>query len=562
MSETTPVLGLPLTAAGQAQKHVTVNEALLALDAVVQLSVLERGRNDPPVAPANGERYIVGVAPTGVFAGHADAVAHFDAGVWSFLAPGVGWCAYVAAENALLAFNGTAWAGISPSGGITELQNLEKLGLGATADGINPLSVKLNNALFTALPAPGGSGDLRFKLNKDAPANSVSQLYQTGYSGRAETGLMGDDQFAIKVSADGTTWRQALVIDPATGIVTAPYGVAGAGGGASDITAPVNIGVSATATGGALTVSLTNAAGSAPSGGSPCILPFRAATAGAGTTATRTVSAATTLLISSGSTLGVPAANAPFALWIVAFDDGGTVRLAAINCRAGRSIHPLGRASPLASTLAEGGAGGADSAQVFYSDVALSAKAYCILGRLEWSGGLTTPGTWVAPDRIEPWHPAMALPGTSVQMVATEKTDTFTSTTAATWTDIAGLSATITPTSAANFVRVSAVANSVVGASNVGMIRLCRDASAITVGDAASARGRATMGGIRTSDALTLQAGAVLAHDTPGTTSSTVYKLQFYLQGDVFYLNRSQLDPDNANAPRTASEIAVWEIQT
>ena len=40
----TPNLTLPYIMAAQAQKHVTHNEALRALDAVVQLSVLDRDR--------------------------------------------------------------------------------------------------------------------------------------------------------------------------------------------------------------------------------------------------------------------------------------------------------------------------------------------------------------------------------------------------------------------------------------------------------------------------------------------------------------------------------------
>ncbi|MEI2735327.1 MAG: hypothetical protein V9G24_11315 [Rhodoblastus sp.] len=59
-------------------------------------------------------------------------------------------------------------------------------------------------------------------MNKSAVANSVSQLYQTNYSGRAETGLTGDDRFRIKVSADGAAWRDALSVDPATGMVSLP----------------------------------------------------------------------------------------------------------------------------------------------------------------------------------------------------------------------------------------------------------------------------------------------------------------------------------------------------
>ena len=56
--DTTPNLGLPYIMAAQSQKHVTHNEALRALDAIVQLSVLDRDLAAPPGSPANGDRYI------------------------------------------------------------------------------------------------------------------------------------------------------------------------------------------------------------------------------------------------------------------------------------------------------------------------------------------------------------------------------------------------------------------------------------------------------------------------------------------------------------------------
>ena len=68
-------LGLPLLVAEQAQKHVTHNEALRALDAIVQLSVKDRDLAAPPGSPAEGDRYIVAASPTGAWAGHAGDIA-------------------------------------------------------------------------------------------------------------------------------------------------------------------------------------------------------------------------------------------------------------------------------------------------------------------------------------------------------------------------------------------------------------------------------------------------------------------------------------------------------
>jgi hypothetical protein len=74
MSETFH-LGLPLLAAAQAQKHVTHNEALLALDALVHLACLDRDLSAPPAAPGEGDRYLVGPSPSGPWAGHAGEIA-------------------------------------------------------------------------------------------------------------------------------------------------------------------------------------------------------------------------------------------------------------------------------------------------------------------------------------------------------------------------------------------------------------------------------------------------------------------------------------------------------
>ena len=132
----------------------------------------------------------------------SDQIATFLAGGWTFLSPQAGWRAYVEAESLLLLYDGAGWIDCGLS--LRQLQNLALLGIGATADGANPLLAKLNATLFTATSVgEGGSGDLRFALNKESAANTLSQLYESNYSARAETGLIGDDNFHVKVSPDG-----------------------------------------------------------------------------------------------------------------------------------------------------------------------------------------------------------------------------------------------------------------------------------------------------------------------------------------------------------------------
>ncbi|MET7243024.1 DUF2793 domain-containing protein, partial [Methylobacterium sp. EM32] len=214
---TTANLALPLMAAAQAQKHVTHNEALAALDTLVQLAVLDKDLTAPPASPAEGDRYLIaGAAPTGAWTGWAGRVVRYQDGAWRSFVPRPGWLAFVVDEADLYTCTGVAWVSFRSS--LTALQNLARLGIGTTADAQNPFAAKLNKALWTALTAgEGGTGDLRTTLNKEAPGNTLSLLFQSGYSGRAELGLTGDDDLRLKVSADGGTWREALRVDRATG---------------------------------------------------------------------------------------------------------------------------------------------------------------------------------------------------------------------------------------------------------------------------------------------------------------------------------------------------------
>ncbi|TFZ60653.1 DUF2793 domain-containing protein [Methylorubrum sp. Q1] len=222
MADTTPSLALPLIAGGQAQKHVTHNEALALLDALVQLAVLDKDRAAPPASPAEGDRYlIVSGNPSGAWTGWAGRIARFQDGAWLSLKPLAGWTAYVADEAELYTFTGSAWMPFRAT--IAALNNLTRLGLGTGADADNPFAAKLNKALWTALTvAEGGSGDLRYTLNKQAAGNTLSLLMQTGFSARAEIGLTGDDDFRVKVSPNGGDWFEALRIARATGRVAFP----------------------------------------------------------------------------------------------------------------------------------------------------------------------------------------------------------------------------------------------------------------------------------------------------------------------------------------------------
>ncbi len=166
----------------------------------------------------------------------------------------------------------------------------------------------------------------------------------------------------------------------------------------------------------AVTFAIKTVAGTDPTISDTVVIPFRNSTAGTGNYVYRTLTAALSFTISSGSTMGFSNAT-PGRIWLVLFDDAGTVRLGAINCLNGINIYPLG-GFPIASSTAEGGAGGADSAHVFYTGTAVTSKAYYVLGYASYETGLTTAGTWAAsPTRMQLFMPGVPLPGSEIQVV-------------------------------------------------------------------------------------------------------------------------------------------------
>ena len=219
MSDETVNLALPYILSSQAQKHVTHNEALRRLDGLVQL-VLQSERLSPPGSPSEGRCFAIGETPTGDWSGKAGRIALFEDGGWIYLTPQAGWIAWFDDVGRQKIWTGTAWADLLAE------SSIPKLGINASADTTNRLTV---SAAATLLNHEGGGHQL--KLNKAAAGDSLSLLYQTGWSGRAEIGLAGSDDFEIKVSADGSSWATALrttatgaVLLPGRPLVRAAYG--------------------------------------------------------------------------------------------------------------------------------------------------------------------------------------------------------------------------------------------------------------------------------------------------------------------------------------------------
>jgi hypothetical protein len=204
MTDATANLNLPFILPAQAQKHVTHNEALQRLDALVQLVVASSAAS-PPADPAEGEIHWVAAPGTGLWTGHAEKLALFQDGIWVFISARAGWSAVFLDENRLKIFDGTDW--IMPP--LTDHARFERLGIATDADGYNRFSVSSPAILLNH------AGDShRLTINKAGTAETASLIFQSNWQGRAEMGLAGEDRFSLKVNGDLTGWRQAVSVTP------------------------------------------------------------------------------------------------------------------------------------------------------------------------------------------------------------------------------------------------------------------------------------------------------------------------------------------------------------
>lgn len=215
MSDNSSILALPYIQPSQAQKHVTHNEALLALDVLVQLSVTSRDQTAAPAAPVDGERHIVASLATGDWVGQDGAVAVYLQNAWMFFAPLAGWRAYVSSEDSMAVFDGTQWDSMLADLQPDDFQNLGGVGVNATSDAANKLAVSSDAILLTH----DGAGH-QIKVNKNTEIDTSSLLFQTDWSGRAEMGTNGSDDFSIKVSPDGALWNEAMSVDKSSAKVS------------------------------------------------------------------------------------------------------------------------------------------------------------------------------------------------------------------------------------------------------------------------------------------------------------------------------------------------------
>lgn len=276
-----------------------------------------------------------------------------------------------------------------------------------------------------------------------------------------------------------------------------------------------NCTIAVSAAASALTIAVKDNGGNDPSASSPCNVNFRNVTGTVGSTTALQVTSASSLVVSSGSTLGVTSSTA-FRLWVVGFNDGGTFRLGVINCAISGGVFGLTEGIPASST-AEGGAGGADNAGVFYTGTAVLSKAYRILGFIEWGASGLTAGTWTTTNlvTVQAFGAGIKKPGDVVQRKFVT-TSSATTTSSSTFQNTNVSTGSVALTSAANYWVGRAQADLFVNASNaIAIGSVFRDSTNLNV-QATGYAGSSTV----------IAAASWIFTDAPNTTGGNTYMVK------------------------------------
>lgn len=213
MNDFSTNLDFPYLMPAQAQKHVTVNESLRALDALVQTGVQSRRVFEQPDSAEDGQIWIVPPGKSGdAWAPFANwALAYWRDGAWVQLRPRPGWRVWIADEGRLAVYDGGGWRALA----------------GAGANRLMNASFWVNQRVFAGgALAAGAYGHDRWKAGESGCDYSVSEGEIALSSGALvqvmeAPGLAGH---VITVSVENPSAELAVDAGGAGGVITAGSG--------------------------------------------------------------------------------------------------------------------------------------------------------------------------------------------------------------------------------------------------------------------------------------------------------------------------------------------------
>lgn len=109
----TPNINLPTLPSGQTNISISYNEAMQIIDALIQLTVVDKDLSEPPSTSSSdiGKRWIVGSSATDDWSGQDSNIALcVGENLWKFIEPRSGFKAYVEDEEKDYRFISGTWS--------------------------------------------------------------------------------------------------------------------------------------------------------------------------------------------------------------------------------------------------------------------------------------------------------------------------------------------------------------------------------------------------------------------------------------------------------------------
>lgn len=212
----TSQLELPLLQPSQAQKHVTVNEALAKLDGLTQLVMQSVTETTPPVIAEDGTAYFLPVGSVNAWAGMDGQIAIWSNGGWTFTTPKFGWRGFILDEAEPAIFDGRVWArgalGVSPNGAASEFHVIE----------------------FDHVLTAGASSTTSVEIPQYAMVYSITGRVKTAITGSVtsfDVGVAGaGNRYGGGIGLSQATWFVGITGQPVTYYTDTPLELTALGG--------------------------------------------------------------------------------------------------------------------------------------------------------------------------------------------------------------------------------------------------------------------------------------------------------------------------------------------
>lgn len=202
MADTTRY-ALPLLAPAQAQKHVTVNEALARLDALVNLTLASVTTTTPPLSPSESDAYGVPSGAVNDWAGQDGMIAVYVNGGWAFVSATQGMRAYVLDEGEMAIFDGLEWLGSMQS-------------LSASGAGMQARTIEIDHTVTA-----GATSEVTAALPAQSVVYAVTGRVLTEITGSGTTGFSlgvsgSDNRYGSGLSLSAGSWLRGITGSPVT----------------------------------------------------------------------------------------------------------------------------------------------------------------------------------------------------------------------------------------------------------------------------------------------------------------------------------------------------------